>query len=467
MSWRLELGILAAILAAHHWLTQPIPDPWATTLILAVIAGLVAWPRTRDIITTALWHARVRRAWTRAVIDTGAADPPPGRSRRPASRHGPKARRIRDVLAGELVTVRIPRGDSVATLEQRDDALAACLQVKEVRITREGDNARHCHALLVRRDPFDAMTAIPWPNQHADTLSLWDPIPVGIDELGHPVTINSPTSGGLLDTSGILIGGAPGYGKSTAQALIAATGALDPHCQLWLFDGKRLDLPVWAPCAHRLVRGPDRKLALQYLRELRDVMEQRLIDLEAGGNQRITRQHGWTVHLLIVDELAVFLLSDDPADKKTIAALTEVLRDIVARGRAAGVIACLATQSPDAETIDTRIRRNITYRWAVRTMDWQGSDMILGTGWANQDYDASRILTRGVAYFLTEGARPERVKGYRLDDEGVRQIASRATGRHADAWLQGAGDTGPVLPSEPEPDGPSAGPEREPADGEA
>jgi hypothetical protein len=91
MSWRLELGILTAILTAHHWLTQPIPDPWATILILATIAGLVAWPRTRGIITTALWHARVRRAWTRAVIDTGAADPPPGRSRRPASRHGPKA----------------------------------------------------------------------------------------------------------------------------------------------------------------------------------------------------------------------------------------------------------------------------------------------------------------------------------------------------------------------------------------
>jgi hypothetical protein len=32
------------------------------------------------------------------------------------------------------------------------------------------------------------------------------------------------------------------------------------------------------------------------------------------------------------------------------------------------------------------------------------------------------------------------VKGYCLDDEGVRQIASRASGRHAEAWLTGALD---------------------------
>jgi hypothetical protein len=177
--WRLELAIILAILAAHHYGTQRIPDPWTTILILAAITGLIAWPRTRAAVTTGLWHARVRRAWTRAVIDTGAADPPPGRSRRPTSRYGPKAGRIHDVLAGEQLTVRIPRGDSVTTLEQRHDALAACLQVKEVRIAREGDNARYCRALLIRRDPFDRPRhPVPWPNQHAaTTLSALGPDP--------------------------------------------------------------------------------------------------------------------------------------------------------------------------------------------------------------------------------------------------------------------------------------------------
>jgi hypothetical protein len=80
----------------------------------------------------------------------------------------------------------------------------------------------------------------------------------------------------------------------------------------------------------------------------------------------------------------------------------------------------------------------------------QGSDMILGTRLgavqALRRQQASPTTNAASAYFISEGARPERVKGYLLDDEGVRQIASRATGRHAEAWLAGTGrpatDTG-------------------------
>jgi hypothetical protein len=416
MSWRLELGIIAAILAAHHWLTQPIPDPWATTLILTLIAGLTAWPRTRNIVTTALWHARVRRAWTRAVIDTGAADPPPGRSRRPASRHGPKARRIRDVLAGELVTVRIPRGDSVATLEQRDDALAACLQVKEVRITREGDNARHCHALLVRRDPFSDPTPIPWPNKDTQMDSMRDPIPI------------------------------------------------DPNTRLWLIDGKRVELAAWAPCAQQIAHTP--KQAADLLRRLRQIMDDRYRELEVLGRRHVTPQDGLPLHLLICDELAFFTANENAKDKKQ---FIDLFRDIVARGRAAGVLVIAATQKPSVDVVPSAIRDLFPFKLALRCATPPASDTILGQGWASEGADASTIPAkqRGVGYLLSEGARPERVKGYRLDDEGVGQIASRASGRHADAWLQRAGEPGAEQPSEPEPNEPSAGPEREPADGEA
>jgi hypothetical protein len=459
MSWRLELGILTAILAAHHWLTQPIPDPWATTLILTLIAGLTAWPRTRNTITTALWHARVRRAWTRAVIDTGAADPPPGRSRRPASRHGPKAGRIRDVLAGELVTVRIPRGDSVATLEQRDDALAACLQVKEVRITREGDNARHCHALLVRRDPFSDPTPIPWPNKDTQMDSMRDPIPIGINEQGDEITVQLGT-----EHAALLIGGEPGAGKSVAISLFAATGALDPNTRLWLIDGKRVELAAWAPCAQQIAHTP--KQAADLLRRLRDIMDDRYRELEVLGRRHVTPQDGLPLHLLICDELAFFTANENAKDKKQ---FIDLFRDIVARGRAAGVLVIAATQKPSVDVVPSAIRDLFPFKLALRCATPPASDTILGQGWASEGADASTIPAkqRGVGYLLSEGARPERVKGYRLDDEGVGQIASRASGRHADAWLQWTGEPGAEQPSEPGPNEPSAGPEREPADGEA
>jgi hypothetical protein len=436
--WRLELATILAILAAHHAIGRVIPDPWTTILILAAITGLVAWPRSRAVVTTGLWHARVRRAWTRAVIDTGAADPPPKRSRRPQTLHGPKARRVTDVLAGELVTVRIPRGHSVTTLEQRQDALAGCLRIKEVRITRDGDNARHCQALLIRRDPFADLTEIPWPNQDADTLSLRDPIPVGINDNGQPITVTLGTQHAAL-----LLGGEPGAGKSVAISLFAATGALDPNARLWLIDGKRVELSAWAPCAQQIAHTP--KEAADLLRRLREIMDDRYRELEVLGRRHVTPHDGLPLHLLICDELAFFTANENAADKKK---FSDLLRDIVARGRAAGVLVVAATQKPSVDVVPSAIRDLFPFKLALRSNTPQASDTILGQGWAAAGADASTIPAgqRGVGHLLAEGARPERVKGYWLDDEGVSQIASRATGRHAEAWLAGTGrpatDTG-------------------------
>jgi hypothetical protein len=338
--WRLELLIVAAILAAHHYGTQPIPDPWATILILAAITGLIAIPWTRHHVTRALYNARVRRAWTRAVIDAGAADPPPRHSRRPASKHGPAAHRIRTVLAGDLLTIRIPRGHSIATLEQRQKELAGCLQIREVRVTPQGDNARYCQALLIRRDPFHAMTTIPWPNTNAETLSLWDPIPIGINENGEPTTITLSTQ-----HAAILFGGEPGAGKSVAISLFAATGALSPDTILHLIDGKRVELAAWGPCAQQIAHTP--KQAIDLLRRLQAIMDDRYRELEVLGRRHITRDDKLPWHLLICDELAFFTANENAKEKKT---FSDLFRDIIARGRAAGILVVAATQKPSPST---------------------------------------------------------------------------------------------------------------------
>jgi hypothetical protein len=448
--WRLELLIVAAILAAHHYGTQPIPDPYTTILILAATTILIAVPWTRHHTTRALYNARVRRAWTRAVIDTGAADPPPRHSRRPASRHGPTAHKIRTVLAGDLLTIRIPRGHSISTLEQRVDALAACLQIKELRISPHGDNARHCRALLIRRDPFHAMTTIPWPNQNKETLSLWDPVPIGINENGEPTTITLSTQ-----HAAILFGGEPGAGKSVAISLFAATGALSPDTRLHLIDGKRVELAAWGPCAQQIAHTP--KQAADLLRQLRDIMDDRYRELEVLGRRHVTREDGLPLHLLICDELAFFTANENAKDKKV---FIDLFRDIVARGRAAGILVIAATQKPSVDVVPSAIRDLFPYKLALRSNTPQASDTILGQGWASAGADASTIppSQRGVGYLHAEGARPERVKGYCLDDEGVRQIASRATGRHAEAWLADTRDpterTGLEPPTDPADDSP-------------
>ncbi|MGH8902395.1 MAG: FtsK/SpoIIIE domain-containing protein [Egibacteraceae bacterium] len=42
----------------------------------------------------------------------------------------------------------------------------------------------------------------------------------------------------------LLLGGEPGAGKSVAQSMLIATAALDPDVDLWLLDGKRVELAV-------------------------------------------------------------------------------------------------------------------------------------------------------------------------------------------------------------------------------
>ena len=114
------------------------------------------------------------------------------------------------------------------------------------------------------------------------------------------------------------------------------------------------------------------------------------------------------------------------------------MRDLVARGRAAGVIVCAATQKPGSDTVPTALRDLFGFRLALRCNTPQASDTILGQGWATAGADASTIPggQRGVGYLLAEGDRPARVKGFYLDDDQVRAIAERAAGRRADAWLR-------------------------------
>jgi len=63
----------------------------------------------------------------------------------------------------------------------------------------------------------------------ASRVSLWDAVPVGIDELGQLVSIE-------LVERNLLLGGEPGAGKSAALSLLVASAALDPSVKLWLLD---------------------------------------------------------------------------------------------------------------------------------------------------------------------------------------------------------------------------------------
>jgi DNA segregation ATPase FtsK/SpoIIIE-like protein len=235
----------------------------------------------------------------------------------------------------------------------------------------------------------------------------------------------------------VLIGGEPGAGKSAALSALVASAALDPGARVWLLDGKLVELAVWAPVAERLA-GPDGGEAITLLRHVQDEMDARYRELLARGLRKVRREDGLPLHLVVCDELAFYLTLPD---KKQRQEFSELLRDLVARGRAAGVIVCAATQKPGADVVPTALRDLFGFRLALRCNTPQASDTVLGQGWATAAADASTIpgAQRGVGYLLAEGERPVRIKGFYLDDADMQAIAERATARRADAWLASHG----------------------------
>ena len=164
-------------------------------------------------------------------------------------------------------------------------------------------------------------------------LSIYQPVHVGVDEFGVTAHVE-------LAERNLLLGGEPGGGKSSAINLITAHGALSGDCRLVLIDGKQVELGLWRECADRFV-GPSMADALETMHWLQNLMNTRYDRLVAASQRKITRASGEPVYLVIIDEYAYFSATvGKKPDREEFAAL---VRDLVARGRAAGVIVILAT----------------------------------------------------------------------------------------------------------------------------
>jgi S-DNA-T family DNA segregation ATPase FtsK/SpoIIIE len=220
------------------------------------------------------------------------------------------------------------------------------------------------------------------------------------------------------------MGGEPGAGKSAALSLVLATAALDPSVKLWLLDGKRVELAAWQPCAER-VAGPDVDEAIALLEAVQREMETRYRDLLARGARKISPGDGLALHVVACDELAFYLTVED---KKKRTRFAELLRDLVARGRAAGVIVIAATQKPAADVVPSALRDLFGFRLAMRCTTRDASDTILGQGWATNGHSAATIAPdqRGIGFLLAEDGLPRRMRAFYLDDETVDQLAHRA-----------------------------------------
>lgn len=85
--------------------------------------------------------------------------------------------------------------------------------------------------------------------------------------------------------------------------------------------------------------------------------------------------YGMKLYFLIFDELLAFISTLDNKEKKEVMAK---LTNIVVKGRQAGVFVIFATQRPDTDVLDGKVRDQLGLRIALGKLSNEGYKMIFG-----------------------------------------------------------------------------------------
>jgi len=257
------------------------------------------------------------------------------------------------------------------------------------------------------------------------TLSMFDPIYVGINEFGHPVYIR-------VIYKNLLAAGQPGGGKSGLMNTLTAHAALSSRSRLVLFDGKQVELGMWDDIADEFV-GPDLDHAIITLKRLQRVMDNRYAWLTAHRRREIRPGDGINVITIVIDEIALY--STVLGTKAQQEEFITLFRDLVARGRAAAMPVIAATQRPSVDIIPKSLRDLFGYRAAFRCTSTGSSDIILGDNLSAAGFTATDIAPSnpGECQLIAEGGLPERIKVSYLTDADIIALADYA------AWTRRTG----------------------------
>ena len=406
--WRREIGMgvgTVVILSIAREIGSAVP----ATLVVAAVLSFRASPNLRrkaqGLLRSAIRERRLQLVfWWSDIV---------GRDGRL-----PIVRREMAIPAGARFLLQLPVGIHLAYLEARLGELTAALNARTVRVRPWRGGARYVELVVITKDPFarvvrSSLAETPQPGPR----SLWEAVELGVGEDGRRVSVDLPEHN-------LLIGGEPGAGKSVALSCVVAAAALDPTCELTLLDPKEVELLPWRDVARR-VAGPSSDEAIGALEVLHEVLAARYRSLVASGLRKVERARGDGLHVVVIDELAWFLRGGERASRER---FTELLRDLVARGRAAGIIVVAATQKPSHDVVPTAIRDLFSYRLAMRCTSPEASDTILGQGWASQGFNAASVdpAQRGVGFLLAEGGVPQLFRAAFLSDEEVAAIAARS-----------------------------------------
>lgn len=337
---------------------------------------------------------------------------------------------------GWAFVVDLPPSRKASAAVANREALAAALAVDEVqliveRVRGKGGHAGRVSVWVANEDPYATEPQIS-PLGDVEDWDLWRPVPFGLTARGGRILLP------LVWTS-LLVGAIPRMGKTFCARIPTTAGALDPHVRLIVFDGKPgKDWRVFEMVAHRFGRGDNPTTNTRLMLTLAEAVidaEQRFETLgdldddicpDGKVTPEITRDPKYNMPLTVIsiDEVQVYLEDETPVEvgidnkgkprfRKRGAIIADLLTYLVKKSPAVGYVLVLATQKPDGDTIPPKLRDNVGTRFALKTMTWQASEVILGTGTHKAGIDASTLLRthKGVGLLVGSDGETELAAG--------------------------------------------------------
>jgi S-DNA-T family DNA segregation ATPase FtsK/SpoIIIE len=226
-------------------------------------------------------------------------------------------------------------------------------------------------------------------------------------------------------------------GKTVALRDLVLGASLDPTVEVHANELKgTADLKCVERLAHRYASGPADPQTLDEvmvsLREVHGYLTTRAntiagLPVSICKDRKVTRvladrsELGLHPVLLVIDEVQELFESDHRAEAVLL------LKAIIKRGPALGIMLILSTQKPDKDALPTIIASNMGHRYCLRVMDWQANDMVLGTGCHRSGMNATLFMEadRGVG-LLRDGGAARVVRTANIDSELAERIGYRA-----------------------------------------
>ena len=385
----------------------------AVGVVVAATAGVpLCVPAGRRRLGAALRHARTRRGLVAAFTELRLAN---------SQGQMPRIRRVEETAFGQRVHLRARAGHWFELLEVRAPVLAAATRSMAVRVERDPNDASRIALDVVRCDPLARVGDVEWLSVDDGALSMWDPIHLGTTEGGVPLWTS------LVERS-VLVGGMPRSGKSNFLRIIATHAAKSPDVEMLLIDPNRVQFSPWRDRALAFADN-DPVAACAVLEQVAVEIDRRLDLLTTlpGVPDKVTpeigREYGMPPWLLMIDELAYHTATAGTSASR--ARFAGLLRDIVARGQAALIIAVVATQRPTDKIVPRDLGDLFSIRVAFSVMSGGNSDVILGDGWAKRGFNAGDIGldSAGTAYLLADGGKPVKFKAARIPADVIADLA--------------------------------------------